>query len=196
MSVAQDVRDHVQARGSGAFLHSRDVPGPRNVVNVALHRMARSNELVRVRPGLYWVPDGRRSRPSPQSVALELGGPGSGPSGVSAARMLGLTTQVPAVSAMAVPGRVPDPLPGVQFRERPFGRRETGLRPMEVAVLEVMRAFHAVSEEPMSGVADAVGRAVAQGRVRPEVVSSVAERERDVAARERWAEVSALVGAH
>lgn len=195
MSVAVAVRDQVTAVAPGGFVHAERIDGSRNGVAIELHRMARRGDLVHVHRGLYWKPDGRQPRPSPASVALEVGGVGSGPSSVSAARMLGLTTQVPSVVAMAVPRRVQHTIPGVRLHQRPSGRREAGLRPMEVAVVEVLRAGPAVVEGPDAVIAHAIDAAVARGSVRPQLIDDVVRDERDVAARRRWDAVSPLLDA-
>jgi len=189
-TVAQQVRDHVEAVGRGGFLHASDVPGSRNGVAIELHRMARRGDLVHVHRGLYWIPEHDGSRPSPESVALEVGGPGSGPSGTSAARMLGLTTQVPSVHLIAVPRRVQGTVPGVRFRQRPPGRRELRLTPLEVAVVEVLRSGSAVAEGATAAIADAVAGAAGEGRIRAEVIGEIVRTERDLGARRRWLECS------
>jgi hypothetical protein len=193
MSVAVAVREQVAAVAPRGFVHAERIDGPRNGVAIELHRMARRGDLVHVHRGLYWVPDGTQARPSPTSVALEVGGVGSGPSSVSAARMLGLTTQVPSVVAMAVPRRVQHTIPGVRLHQRPSGRRDVGLRPMEVAVVEVLRAGPAIVEGPDAEIAHAIDAAVARGSVRPQLIDDVVRDERDVAARRRWDTVSALL---
>jgi hypothetical protein len=126
----------------GTFLRRRDFVGTDRAVETALSRLVAKGELVRVRPGLYWV--GRRTGfgmipPSTHDAALAIAGPGAGPSGVSAARTLGLTTQVPSVVEVAIPCKVPVPVSGVRFRSRSFARREHRLTPLEAAVVELLR---------------------------------------------------------
>ena len=75
--------------------------------------------------------------PTPAEVGVAVGGPGSGPSDLAAAKFLGLTTQVPVTMDMAVPGRAPADVPGIEFRSRPHTRALLGLKPAEVDVLEV-----------------------------------------------------------
>jgi hypothetical protein len=193
MSVASVVREQVEAVAPGGFVHAERIDGPRNGVAIELHRMARRGDLVHVHRGLYWVPDGAQAQPAPASVALEVGGVGSGPSSVSAARMLGLTTQVPSFVAMAVPRRVQHTIPGVRLHQRPSGRREMGLRPMEVAVVEVLRAAPAVVEGPDTEIAHAVDTAIGRGSIRVDLIDEVVRHERDLAARRRWDSVSALL---
>ena len=104
--------------------------------------MAIAGDLVRVRRGVYYRGKPTRfgmTRPSILEAAVAVAGPGSGPAGVAAAHMLGLTTQVPGTVEVGAPGKVPEPMEGVRFRLRPFGRRELRLGPVEVAVLEILR---------------------------------------------------------
>ena len=75
------------------------------------------------------------------AVALKYAGDRAiGPSESSAAVALGLSTQMPAISEMAIVGRPPTSIPGVRFRERSNTKRVLmNLRPKEVAVLELAR---------------------------------------------------------
>ena len=150
-------------------------------------------ELVRVRRGLYWR--GKKTRfgmthPSVLETAVAVGGPGTGPAGVAAAQLLGLTTQVPATVEVAVPGKVPDPMQGVRFRSRPYSRRERRLTPVEVAILEVLRDPHA-AEAPWSRVEDRIRELLADGTVRAQVLDAEAASEPRVQARKRWAALAA-----
>lgn len=98
--------------------------------------------------------------------------------------MLGLTTQVPSTSDVAVPGRAPEPLDGVRFRTRSFDRRLRDLRPLEVAVLEVLRDPDAV-EVPWAAMVECVSRLVGRGSIRPDVLRQEAADEAVPAVRER-----------
>lgn len=192
-STAGAVRHRVERARSGTFFRRRDFEGSDRAVESALSRLAAEGELVRVRHGLYWR--GKKTRfgmthPSKLETAVAVGGPGSGPSGVAAAHLLGLTTQVPAIVAVAVPGKAPEPLRGVRFRSRPYSRRERRLTPVEVAVLEVLRDPLA-SEAPWPDVVLRIRELVAEGVVRAEVLDAEAATEPRVAARERWATVAA-----
>lgn len=188
MSVAQQVRRRVQSLPERSFLHARDLAGSRAAVESELSRLAASGELVRAAKGLYWRPPARgRRRPDALGVGLEMAGPGSGPAGVSAARVFGLTTQVPGIESVAVAGRVPSKRPGLRFVSRSPERRE--LNPYEVSLLEVLRDFNAVSEEPFSRLVDIVREAWDEGKIDPARVGPVAEREWDVRLRERWAQL-------
>jgi len=189
-SVAESVRRWVDRLSDRAFFDSGDVPGPSRAVESALSRLAAEGEIVRVRRGTYWKPPparfGRRARPVPLEAGLHVGGRGAGPAGVSAARVFGLTTQVPAIERVGVPGRAPEPMPGVRFSSRPYSRREHDLNPYEVALLEVLRAFDEVAERSWDELVAVVGDAVREGRIRPERVAAAVEEEHDRSARQRW----------
>ena len=157
-----------------------------------MSRLAAEGEVMRVRKGLYWK--GPKTRvgmplPRPAEVALEVAGIGSGPAEISAAHRLGLTTQVPAVEVVAVPGRTPARVRGARFVSRSIERRFLGLRPMEVALLEVLRAGPAVVEVPWTEVAKAAKRLARAGEIRPEVIGEQVHDEHHVATRERWAQL-------
>ncbi len=196
MSTAELVRERVAAVPSRGFIAAGELPGSRRAVECALSRLAADGEVVRVRKGLYWKgPKTRFGMASPRSadVALEVAGSGSGPAESSAAHLLGLTTQVPSVAVVAVPGRAPAPVPGARFVTRSIERRIAGLRPIEVAVLEVLRGGPALMEKPWRELASTVARLVSVGEVRPDVMASAVGEEHHVMTRERWAELAAAI---
>lgn len=189
------VRERVASSPVQHFIAATEVPGTRRSVECELSRLVAAGELVRVRKGLYWK--GPKTRvgmpvPRPFEVALVVGGEGAGPAGVSAAHFLGLTTQVPAIETVAVPGRVPSPLPGVRFVSRSIERRIARLTVAEVALIEVHRAGSSVVER-WAEVDRAVESLVAGGEVRLGVVDEQVRHEHHVATRERWAALG-LVG--
>jgi hypothetical protein len=192
MSTAQEVRDHVESSPVRAFISTTEVPGPRRAVECEMSRLAAGGEVVRVRKGLYWK--GPKTRvgmplPRPAEVALEVTGVGSGPAEISAAHALGLTTQVPAIEVVAVPGRIPAPIRGVRFVSRSVERRFLGLRPTEVALLEVLRAGPAVIGVPWARVAEIAKRLARSGEIRAEVIDEQIHHEHHVAARQRWTQL-------
>lgn len=192
-SVAGAARNRVTKARPGTFFRRRDFDGSDRAVESALSRLVAEGELVRVRRGLYWRGKKTRfgmTRPSVLETAVAVGGPGTGPAGIAAAHLLGLTTQVPATVEVAVPGKVPEPMRGVRFRSRPYSRRERRLTPVEVAVLEVLRDPHA-AEVPWGPVEERIREMLADGTVRAQVLDAEATSEPRVQARERWAEVAA-----
>lgn len=192
-AVAAVVRQQVTTARPGTFLRSKDFPGSARAVDTELSRLSTRGEIRRVRRGLYWrgapTPFGMTA-PSPLEVALTIAGPGAGPSGVAAARQLGLTTQVPAIVEIAVPGKTPDPLPGVRFNARSFARRERKLNPNEVAVLEVLREPHA-AEATLEEVGRTIHRLVEARQIRPELVAAQVADEHHLQARRHWDELVA-----
>jgi hypothetical protein len=201
MSIAERVRSHVMTAPARSLLATSAVDGSPRAVECEFSRLCAAGEVVRVRKGLYWKGVKTRvgmAKPRPMEVAVAVAGPGSGPGEVAAAQFLGLTTQVPAVPVVAVPGRVPMPLEGVRFVQRPVERRIAGLRPIEVAVLEVLRAQAGIVEVPWPEVVATVRRFIATGDVRADVLTEEVRAEHHLQARERWADIArypALVGA-
>ncbi len=194
-AVAEHVRSAVVHAATDSFVSSRELleklpASSRSAVDAALSRLAEAGELLRVRPGIYYR--GKVTRygtTSPEPIAVgyavcrEHGwNSGVGPSGYSAARRLGLTTQMPAREEMAVPGRAPADLPGVRFKARSGGARR-GLKPDEIAVLEVLREWPRFSERGWDELCAAVSELATAKRVRPEVVLTAARRERHATAR-------------
>lgn len=191
-SIAKRVAAHVGALSEGSFVTVRDVDGPRGAIDTAFSRLAASGELHRVRSGLYWkgtsTPLGM-SRPRVEEVALELGGPGSGPAGVAAAQWLGLTSQVPATFITAVPTRVPKSWHRVRFTQRSVERLLRALTPTEVAVLEVLRAGPPVMETSWERFGEVVAEFAELGEIRLGILNAQIADEPHRQARARWAEV-------
>lgn len=199
MTIAQRVRERVRSWPARSFVRSRDLEGSVTAIESALSRLAAEpgSSLVRVRKGLYWIAPTTRFgpvRPRPIDVALEVAGPGAGPAGIAAAAALGLTTQVPSVAEIAVPGRVPKPVPGVRFRQRGYRRREAGLLPLEVAVIEALRAGPAAMEVGMAEFAARVRELSDRGTIRLGRLTTAVPAESDVATRRRFTELLSELG--
>lgn len=193
MSTAEKVREHIAHTPVRRFVRPSAIAGSRRAVECEMSRLAAEGDIVRVRKGLYWKgPKTRAGMPLPRpiEIALQVGGPGSGLAGVSAAHALGLTTQVPATEQVAVPGRAPSPVPGVRFVSRSIERRITGLHALEVALLEVLRAGPSLVEARWAKVAETARRLAASGEIRPEAIGAQLPHEHHVAARQRWAELA------
>jgi hypothetical protein len=198
VSTAQIVQELVERSPVRGFISTADLPGSRRAVECKMSRLAAEGEVLRVRKGLYWKGPKTRvgvPRPRPMEVALQVAGPGAGPAELSAVHALGLTTQVPATEAVAVPGRAPSPVPGVRFVSRSIERRVLGLGPLEVAVLEVLRAGPEYVESPWVRVGEVAARLVDAGEIRPVVLERQVAHEHHVALRERWADLGLAEGA-
>jgi hypothetical protein len=173
-----------------SFVRLKDFGGTPKAIECVFGRMAASGDLLPVGKGLYWKAPKTKlgiPGPTPTEVALEVAGRGAGPAGLDAAHNLGLTTQVPSVVEMAVPGRPPAPLPGVRFRSRPFSRREHGgLFPSEVALLEVLRDYPDTTESSWSELLEQVQTLLDQGTLRQGVITVAIGDERPPRLRERW----------
>jgi hypothetical protein len=186
-SAAGAAQHKIASAPAGTFFARADFAGPAGAVESALSRLAARGEVLRVRRGLYWKGSSTRfgmTRPTALQVAVRVGGPGSGPAGVAAAHVLGLTTQVPSTAEVAVPGRVPEAIAGVRFRTRSYERRVRGLRPLEVAVLEVLRDRGAV-EVPWDAVVRRFSELAERGDIRLDVLREEAADEAVPAVRER-----------
>ena len=189
VSTAQHVRQQIEAAPTRAFISIRELEGGRRAVECELSRLAGTGEVVRVRKGLYWK--GPRTRhgvplPRPDEIALAVAGPGAGPARLSAAAHLGLTTQVPAVHTIAVPGRTPAAPAATRFVSRSIERRIRGLTPTEVAVIEVLREGPSLLEVSWAAFAAAFAKLAASGDGRPDLITEQLGDEHHVAARDRW----------
>jgi hypothetical protein len=193
MSIAGLVREEIDRAETNSFIVVREVVerlGARHAVELALARAARQGHLVLLRRGLYWK--GRQTRfgstrpdalDSALAVARTAGfSSGVGPTGWSASHALGLSTQVPARTHVAVPGRAPAPPPGVEFHSRsPRGRH--GLGVSDVALLEVLSQFPGQIEASWEDVVAKTRVLVADGQVDVDKVLASARRQWGLAAR-------------
>jgi hypothetical protein len=129
--------------------------------------MSSEGKLVRVRKGLYWKGVPSRfgaGRPNPLDVALKLTPKGVGPTGWTASHALGLSTQVPAGSELAITGRRPAPPAGVSFHSRSNLDR-LNLRYHEIALLEVLREWPHRTEADWPTLLDSVRKLERNGLV-------------------------------
>jgi hypothetical protein len=198
MSTASQVRDAIDASPVRSFLAVKDIPGASRAVESAFSRLAAQGEVIHVRHGLYWK--GPKTRvgmplPWPLVVALEVGGPGSGPAGLTAAHELLLTTQVPSVDEVAVPGRAPSPVPGVVFTARSYARRLHNLTATEVALLEVLRTWPAYTEGSWEDLVAIANGRVGDGSVRLDVLNKEVPHERSRRLRDHWQRLAKLLAA-
>lgn len=193
MSVATLVRTEVERRPVESFVRSRDLLAlspSRSAIDTALHRLTKDGHLRFIRSGIYYK--GKRTRfgmtaPDPMLVGVtiaELHGMsgGVGPAGYSAARALGLTTQMPSRHELAVPGRAPGDTEHVHFVSRPAHTRST-LRSLEVAVLEMLRQWPRYSEADWPTFANVVHTLEDGGEIDVAKIVTVSQIERHVSAR-------------
>lgn len=192
-TTAGMMRDRVITGPSEIFLRRKDFKGTDRAVESALSRLTKAGELIRVRRGLYFRGKITRfgmTRPSVLTTAIEVAGLGSGPSGISAAHMLGLTTQVPSTEEVAVPGNIPELLRGVRFRSRSYSRRELKLRPIEIAVLELLRDPYA-AEASWPDVVQHIVKLIRSNKVRSKFLTDEVTAEKHPDARHRWVTIMA-----
>jgi predicted transcriptional regulator of viral defense system len=175
MSTAQAVREIVEGAPARSFFEPSDFEGTTRAIECELSRLAAHGELARTRKGLYWK--GPKTRvgmplPRPAEIALKVAGPGGGLAETSAVHALGLTTQVPSVDVVAVPGRAPKQIAGTRFVSRSIERRIHGLTPLEIAVVEVLRIGPTEVEAPWSTVETLIRTLISDQKVRLETIAS------------------------
>lgn len=148
-----------------------------SAVTRALGRLTRSGELRHVRRGLYWrgtsTPLGMAPPPADYLAKALAPSKGSGPAGLSAALLLGLSTQVPRRETIAVLARAPESTGALRFvsRAAATGRRSAALRPAEVALLEVLRDWDALVESPADEAMRRIVGLIGSGNIRPDRVA-------------------------
>jgi Family of unknown function (DUF6088) len=146
-SVAQQVRRRVLRSGERLW-QIEDFEGSPSAVNNEVRRLIARGELMRVRRGVYWR--GKKSRfgmigaSQGEAVQKLLGAQEAiGATGWHATNLLGLSTQVSPVEALAVTHRRPEGLHNVKVSSRAArsARREAKLNGMEVTFLEALEGW-------------------------------------------------------
>jgi hypothetical protein len=175
-TISAAIRARIDKTPVHTFLPADEIAADfdsRNAVDTALSRLADdpSFPLVRVRRGLYWRSSDSKfgkDRPSPVDTVLAVAGDrgGIGPSGWSASRDLGLTTQRPATEEFATVAPPPTGIKGVRFHRRSNPKRAS-LSYREIAVLEVARAWPAYVDGDWADVARSVRKLVRDLEIRP-----------------------------
>jgi hypothetical protein len=127
----------------GSLIRATDLGGcPPTAVSKALARLADRGEIRRLRKGVYYVPKATllgESRPTEPAMVQKVLGHRARPTGVTAANLLGLTTQLagrPEYAAYAV--AVPSGLESARLRMRPRSCA-VELDARDAALLEVLR---------------------------------------------------------
>lgn len=171
LAVAAEVRTKI-LRSRNRFWRPDDFFGSPDAVAKALSRLTKGGELRRVRRGLYWRGEPTRlgmAPPSPDRLVREVAAtPGTGPAEWSAALALGLATQVPRHETIAVAGRAPRSPRSVRFVSRAASvkRRDERLRPIEVALLEVLRDWDVLVEVSSDVAIERIAALVDNGTIR------------------------------
>ena len=150
-SVAAQVRQQVLAGGERFWRHEDFEGLSPSGVATALSRLVRDGELQRVRKGVYFRPRptviGQSIPGATAAIASSLRAP-LHPAGLSAANVLGLSTQNPARAEYATPASdPPTALAGSRVRTRRPRSRAT-LTAEEGAMLELLRDRAATSDLP------------------------------------------------
>ena len=170
-SIVKTVETRLKRRRGRLFTYDDFNDLPATAVAPALSRLAARGDIRRARKGVYYAP--RHTvlgdvPPDPVVVGKAVSRGRSHPAGLSAANILGLTTQVPARVELAVEDKRPMPPRGVAFRPRMRTNRR-GLRSREAALLEVLRDIHGLSDlsprATMKRLLDVVGDESARTKV-------------------------------
>ncbi len=173
-SVAQQVRRRVLRSGERLW-QVEDFAGSPSAVNNELRRLIARGELMRVRRGVYWR--GKKSRfgmigaSQGEAVQKVLGAREAvGATGWHATNLLGLSTQVSPVEALAVTHRRPEGLHNVKVSSRAArsGRREAKLNGIEVTFLEALEGWDRYVETDSATALERFGELLDREDVRVE----------------------------
>ncbi len=164
------------------YLVPDQIPGPRAAVRTALSRAARNGTVIRVRRGLYFKPIDTRYGPvKPKSsdvVRAVIGeGVGFGPTGYLAARVFGLTTQVPAREEFVSLRPAPSGLPRDVRVARRNNFRRAALNFTEVALLELLRDWESTVDGGWPALEAAVREEITDGSIHADRVLDAAAEE-------------------
>jgi hypothetical protein len=141
-SAMATMERQIASCGDRFWRHQDFASLPPTAVSQALSRLSRQGVLTRVRKGLYYRSRPTvlgPSRPSRTAVAHQVLKHPVHPTGATAANLLGLSTQNPAVAHYATVGSdAPQGLEGIHLEVRRPRSRE-GLTELEGALLETLR---------------------------------------------------------
>ncbi len=150
MTTAKAVRHAIEAIPEGEAFTVKDLTqlGTRASVDQILYRMARDNEIIRVARGIYSRPKFNKYVKAPilpdsYQVAkrvAETRGAKIGPTGASAANMLGLSTQMPTQPVYLTTGRTGE----IQFGNSKIYFRHAAPKQMQYAGTAIGAAIAAV----------------------------------------------------
>lgn len=178
-------------------MHVARLPGSAAAARKAASRAAQGGELLPVRKGLYYRGVKTRygmTRPPVEEVAREvLGETGSGPAGYSAARLWGVTTQVPSTFHVATLWTT-DPIPGITQHAR-RNRRRAALNAKEIALLELLRAPDVYVEAGWGALVRRVREALAAAEVSEGALDIAVDGERNSAVRRGFARLTSDLAA-
>lgn len=168
-STASVVRDRIQ-NGGERYWKVTDFPDlPSHSVSKTLSRMVEANEITRPKRGVYYRPRQTSfgmSAASPSAMAALPGKHVIQPAGLSAANVLGLTTQIPARPSIATTApaltEVAKRTAGTVKTRRPEARRKLTAR--EGALLEVLRDRAATSDLDFSKTRAKLLKEVSNGK--------------------------------
>lgn len=180
-----------------SFIHVDRLPGSSTAARKAASRAAKDGLLLPVRRGLYYR--GRRTRygvTAPRADELAravLGSRGIGPTGYSAARAWGVTTQIPPVWHVATL-RTVDPIDGVaQYERKNLARADLNER--EIALLELLRSPEVYVEAGWNALVEKVRTALRTGAISAVRLRTAVPGEYNRAVRDNFARLEASVSA-
>lgn len=140
-SVSKTVERRIKRHPGRLFTYADFDDLPVSAVAPALSRLCARGEIRRARKGVYYAPRDSvlgEVPADPLAVAKVASEGKATYAGLTGANVLGLTTQVPALTELAVEGKRADAPQGVVFKPR-SGTNRLRLKPDEAALLEVLR---------------------------------------------------------
>ena len=179
--AAPSPRAYLEASPVGSFVRTNELPWTKAAAGIAASRAARRGELVLVRKGLYckgsrtqYGIDASHRRSNAEEF---LGTRGVGPAGLSAARALGVTTQIPAKPEFAVVRGGSVALQGMFRIHTRKNAARLDLTAQEIALLEVLRDPETLVESGWPALVRAVKELAAAAAIRLPVVAAAVRTE-------------------
>lgn len=172
-------------RSRNTFWHPSDLDLPSSTAGHILRRLVVEGELRHVRKGIYWrgtmTPLGMSPPPTTRLIRELVGTVGVGESGLAAANRLGMSTQIPRILEIAIPGPAPKGELGSQAirfvsRASRTGRVAQRLTGREVALLEMLADLSTIEIGPRRAWETLLSEATS-GRVRLDRLARAAKTE-------------------
>lgn len=175
-SVSNTVGRRMKRRPGRLFTYADFDDLPASAVAPALSRLRARGDIRRARKGVYYVP--RRTAlgevpADPLAVGEVVSRGRSYLAGISAANALGLTTQVPVHTELAVEAKRPTAPRGVVFKPR-VGTNRRGLLLGEAALLEVLRDVTHLTDLPPLETTGKLRRLLADDSARGRILRAAA----------------------
>ena len=138
-------RQYIDQQPNNTYIRTNEVPGSEEAARIAIWRCVNEGTLLHIHKGLYYKGTPTKhgiTPPGPIQNAIEIMGEKSvGPTGLTSAYTLGLTTTTPQIDWLVTNTYIPENLADIKISKRNNVKR-WNLNYLEIAILEQLREKH------------------------------------------------------